>query len=441
MGKMKNTTGYQLKTKKSSFAAVVAQSSLFSAPSMVDGSGKGGDISEKARLRMSPPTKNTGGMDAPPINKMGVTESSHTPKSQAVELVMVDGEVKQVLVRTPSNGQCSIVDWVNITIHEDTWLKTSKTAYVDFIKETSRVLEQIFGFGITVDRGAKLNFYHNSWVIGDQFGFVCYGGQRNTMMITLNGTGCLNAAEGWEHRLYHFLKFQAVRPVITRCDLAHDDFESQNISVDWAEQQWHESGFNCSVVSPNIERKGNWHRPTGAGRTLTIGVRKSGKYTRFYEKGKKEGDKGSKWVRAEVEFKSSDRVIPFEVLINPSDYFLAAYPCFSVFKSAVTPVRIACKKKTAKIAYARALEIMKNQSGKYITFLRQFFNDDELFLSKISHPDKNCIPNRLKGVLASIDTCGNFIHDYNSIPLAPHPLLEFASVPMNFFGQQWEQVI
>ena len=67
MGNMKNTTGYQLKAKKSSVAAVLEQSSLFSAPSMVDGSGEGGDISEKARLRMSPPTKNAGEIDAPPI--------------------------------------------------------------------------------------------------------------------------------------------------------------------------------------------------------------------------------------------------------------------------------------------------------------------------------------------------------------------------------------
>jgi len=66
MGKMKETTGYQLKTKKFLVAPVAAQSSLFSAPSMVDGSGKGGDISEKARLRMSPPTKNTGGDGCPP---------------------------------------------------------------------------------------------------------------------------------------------------------------------------------------------------------------------------------------------------------------------------------------------------------------------------------------------------------------------------------------
>ena len=43
---------------------------------------------------------------------------------------------------------------------------------------------------------------------------------------------------------------------------------------------------------------------------------------------KKEGDILSRWTRAEVEYKSSDRDLPFDVLLYPSKYFVGSYPCF-----------------------------------------------------------------------------------------------------------------
>ncbi|MBL0230432.1 MAG: replication initiation factor domain-containing protein [Moraxellaceae bacterium] len=120
------------------------------------------------------------------------------------------------------------------------------------------------------------------------------------LMIVLNGSGCLHAAEGWERRLYQFLTNTAKRPQLTRIDLAHDDFESKFITPQWAEAQWIEGNMSLSANAPNIEKRGNWHRPNGRGRTLYIGSRESGKFARFYEKGKKEGDIESAWTRAEI---------------------------------------------------------------------------------------------------------------------------------------------
>jgi phage replication initiation protein len=66
--------------------------------------------------------------------------------------------------------------------------------------------------------------------------------------------------------------------------------------------------------------------------------------------------------------------ITFDILLTPSDYFLGAYPCFAFLKTELTtPQRIKVKEKEAKIAYHRSIEIVKNQAGKYITFLRRFF--------------------------------------------------------------------
>ena len=353
--------------------------------------------------------------DKSPINNMGVTtDRDATPDSfqdiaidHYVELVMADsGEVKQVMTRIPTAGQCAIIDWVNFTVLEDTWFKTARETMIDdesIMIEASRYLEKIFGFGITLHRERGMNFYRDSWVLGDDFGFVCFGGQRATMLITLNGHGCINAAQGWEKRLYDFLTKVAIRPVISRVDLAHDDFAGDYLSVDWAESQWWEGGFTMSTGGqpPSIERVGNWHKPSGKGRTLTIGRRTSGKFLRVYEKGKKEGDKQSLWCRAEAEYKSSDRIIPFDVLINPSDYFAATYPCFSQFVQVTTPVRIKVKQKTAVTVIDACIEVTRHQFGKYLRVFRDLYGDKEA-LDLVCSKDKNAWPKRMKPLGADI---------------------------------------
>lgn len=376
-----------------------------------------------------------------PINNMGVTETvqindgfEDIAEAHFVEVVMSDsGEVKQILSRVPTNGQCSIIDWVNITILEDTWFRTARETLIcddQILIEASRHLEKIFGFGVTADRKKGMNFYKNSWVLGDDFGFVCFGGQRQTMLITLNGLGCASAVAGWEKRLYDFLTTVAIRPVISRCDVAHDDFDGERLSVDWAEEQWHKGGYSASTggLPPDIQRVGNWHRPNGKGRTLTVGCRTSGKFTRFYEKGKKEGDKSSPWLRAEVEFKNSDRVIPFEILLNPSDYFVATYPCFAQFVQVSTPKRIAVKQKTAQIVIDACVEVTRHQFGKYLRVFRDLYGDKET-LDLVCNPDKNAWPKRMKPLTSSVETSPEPIHKTMEIPKVPEFIHFIKTVP------------
>lgn len=358
--------------------------------------------------------------DFTPINNMGVT--TPVAKTEAIELVMTDsGEIKQVMVRTPCNGECAVIDWVNFTVLEDTWFRTARETLISdeqILIEASRHLEKIFGFGITTHRDRGMNFYRDSWVLGDDFGFVCFGGQRATMLVTLNGHGCANAIEGWEKRLFDFLTSVAVRPTITRIDLAHDDFNGERISVDWAEKQWHAGGFTASSggIPPSIERIGNWHRPSGKGRTLTIGRRTSGKFVRFYEKGKKEGDKLSLWCRCEVEFKSSDRIIPFDILLNPSNYFAATYPCFAEFTSIDTPQRITVKQKTAQVVIDACIEVTKHQFGKYLRVFRELFGDAET-LDMVCHADKNAWPKRMKPLTDTAQTSPVPIHRESEVKI------------------------
>ena len=368
------------------------------------------------------------GDDAPPINNMGVylpdTESVESAERWTaiteedlgeVQLVLTDsGKVKTVMVRRPSIAQACVVDWVNFTVLEDTFFKTARQTLVadeQIIEEASRQFEKLFGFGITEKRDRGMNFYRDSWVLGDQMGFVCFGGQRSTMLITLTGQGCANAVAGWEKRLYSWLKDVAIRPSISRLDLAHDDLEGAYLTVEWADNQWSTGGFTFKQGGrpPEIQHVGNWRRPSGKGRTLTIGTRASSKFCRFYEKGRKEGDKNSSWCRCEIEFKNSNTVIPLDVLLNPTQYFVGAYPCIALFAHVATPLRMEVKSRAAHINIDAAVEITKRQYGRHVRVFRELYGD-KAALDMICKEGDDYWPKRLKSITSGPNTGPVAVH-------------------------------
>lgn len=405
------------------------------------------------------PTKSVG--VCPPLGNTG--ETYNAPTAETVELVVDGGRIKEVTRRVPAMNECAVIDTLRFTIHQSTFIKTQllhgnaladvvlaaddslirmaetdpdirhcvRQAQVgstiisddDYVREASRVFADIFGFGVTKFTGKGRDFYRDAHVLGENFGYVCIGNagknnQQGTMLVELSGQGCLHAKAGWEKRLFDFLRDTANRPVITRIDLCHDDMTGELHSPDWAEAQWLAGGFTkCVGKDPNIERAGNWHKPTGAGRTLYIGSRKhSSMFVREYEKGKEQGDPDSPWNRLELEIKNADRVIPLDILVRPSDYFVAAYPALEIFSSFLTPERIAVKKQKAEIGVAAAKEIVKHQFGKYLRVLRDLYDGDgNKLLDELVCDDPSAWPERLKVLGASHDTFeGTYLHD---IPL------------------------
>ncbi|WP_426161629.1 replication initiation factor domain-containing protein [Pseudoduganella sp. R-34] len=359
-----------------------------------------------------------GAEQVPPINNMGENLRSAGEAEVSghwvslcdehlgeVKLVLSDsGETKTVMVRRPSESQAAIIDWINFTVLEDTFFRTARQILISddqIIEEASRQLEAVFGFGITNKRERGMNFYRESWELGDKMGFVCFGGQRQTMLITLTGQGCTHATPGWEHRLYRWLTEVAVRPSISRIDLAHDDLQGDYLSVDWADDQWAANGFSFQAGGrpPEIQHLGNWRRPSGKGRTLTIGTRASSKFCRFYEKGRKEGDKQSKWCRVEVEFKNTSMVIVPDVLLNPSKYFVGAYPCFKKFEDKIAPERLKLKQKVAQINWDATKEIVKRQFGRHLRVGRELEGDKD-FLDEVCCEGDDYWPKRLLPVTA-----------------------------------------
>lgn len=345
-------------------------------------------------------------------------------------LIKTSKGVQLVPIRMPVGSEQVIIDAVNFVTHVETYgdfegvlndTEMSDAEKLELVKEfmfdIGAVLSDIFGsdFSDITYNGKGIHFYKYGFTIGSQdakLGTIGIGGQKNTVLVMVTGVGCQYANAYWEHNLYNFLKCDAVNPKLTRIDLAHDDFEGSYSSPEIADTADSQGMFALTNKMPSVQHLGDWKRPTGAGRTLQIGKRENGKLYRGYEKGKKFGDPDSEWFRSEIEFGSAGRILPFEMLTSPTQYFAGAYPyCLELIEHANgrifdTISRIPCTQKEAEISLSKSLEIWKRQAGRYIAAYRELFvkkdsngnlvSDDSKILDLIQTDKKDFYPKRLR---------------------------------------------
>lgn len=323
---------------------------------------------------------------------------------------MEDGEVLEIPARRGWGGDASFLDWCNFVCDEavfnDDLIAVSDE---DVIKLISLRCQKVFGYGITQKRGFGANFYDQSFVLGEGFGLVCFGGNNCTVLVSISGAGCAAAKEGWEKRLYDFLDGCCGR--LTRVDLAHDLYQGE-YTVDQADSDFDLDLFNCGGRNPDIEHRGNWKRINGKGRTVYIGHRENGKYARIYEKGKQLGDKNSPWVRVELEYKSKRRIIPLDVLLRPGEYLAAAYPAFVWI--ATRQERILTTQKETQMTYQRMLDWLYRQCGAALYVGQLMEGGADALLQKIMQPGK--CPPRLK--IPGYQFTGESFHEIESVQ--PH---------------------
>lgn len=322
------------------------------------------------------------------------------------QLISTPQGVVPVLRAVPIENQVVGLDWVTFSFCQSTLgdkyvgLKPEQVeeAVGDAIETwLDQLLFEIFGFGIAKKREKGMHFNKYGYDLQDNLGIILYGHNNKRITVQINGTGCALARKGWNEVLYKWLSTEARNPKINRVDLALDDFESEWVSVDKANDWDTQDLFWCGGRPSEVNHLGDWKRINGKGRTLTIGKRESSKFLRFYERGKKEGDALSLWTRAELELKSTDRYLPLDVLISPSTYFKGAYPALEMLCNQLNdftmPEKCQLIEKQANINVDKALDILKVQFGKYIRQFRKFINDDVL-LNLISS-DKDVVPKRL----------------------------------------------
>ncbi len=357
--------------------------------------GSASDAKTPPCARMVPPLSNRGGAEMEAV----VSVEQEAFEKYTHFLTDSKGRLLEIPLRR-GKANSAFIDQISFSVHEDTFSLLAGYPLVsddEYVVRASMVLNDIFGFGIT----EKANhtggrFYSSCWLMGTdnaQYGRVHFGGQNNTMLVEITATGCNAASDGWESRLYQFIT-KAVRPKITRIDIAKDFFNGE-YTPEQAKADRLAGKFTNHHVMPDGESVGtDWESNNGKGKTYYVGSRESSKYVRVYEKGKQLGDKESNWVRFEIEFKAKDIVIPFEVLTAPGEYFGGAYPICSQFQE--KSQRIETVKKVLDLTFERCIEVAKNQVGRAINAAISMFpnkNDSEILA--MFKPAHDLLPKRL----------------------------------------------
>ncbi len=265
-------------------------------------------------------------------------------------------------------AQQTIVDWLTFT-----FLPVGSVG--DALEQLRRYFHLWFGLPVTLKaNGYGWRRYESSvdvmaYVNGEtvRLGIIGAGGEHvgGTMCLDLSGVGCA-AVVDWD-AIYATVQDLDAR--ITRCDLARDFCEGE-VTVDQVESLYFAGDFNAGGRIPVYRKIESGVAGAGAcgGKTLEIGRRKNGKMLRAYEKGRQLGKQDSEWLRIEIEFRSKDRVVEHDILINRDSYFVGAYKALESFLEA-DPKRLATDQKTAldvqgDIVREKALDHVMHQYGK-----------------------------------------------------------------------------
>lgn len=222
--------------------------------------------------------------------------------------------------------------------------------------------------------------------VGD-YGLVAAGGQHSSLYVQLSGHAFACADDDFPRRLHDFLK--ASRSAnITRIDIAYDDFAGETFPVRSIPAKWQAGQFTASRSPrpPRFEQRGDWSSNDHDQRGLTvyIGSRDSGKWLRFYEKGRQLGAKSSEWVRAELELRGDVFFLIPEMLIHPTSYFVASYAPLAVVEYAGSINKLERIAREGMETVEKVLETIRHQYGGHLDVLRkEFFGNDKELLDRV----------------------------------------------------------
>jgi phage replication initiation protein len=248
-------------------------------------------------------------------------------------------------------------------------------------------VKNVFGWilGIKEDESSRCKIFENGlngykFAVGMPLraGVVHVGHASGTVLVTVTGQGAMMASPGWEYRLYRFLT--DVKGWLTRIDMAFDDYEGIYFPVRVMREKAKEGAFQRGGRPPKIELRGSWEQddPMNSGLTLYVGSRMSGKFTRIYEKGKQLGSEDSPWVRAEVELHNSCYQLTLNMLLSPTGWFVAFYPCFEVIQTVGNREELEYRKRISVHTLEHSIKWIRHQAGGHLAAIRQFYSDAEL---------------------------------------------------------------
>ena len=282
--------------------------------------------------------------------------------------------------RVEGNPRAALTDWVNVTY----WVSGTDPAgqFFDAFSDATHG-----AFGVMRERpGRGLHGYTHSFEFEHGKTLFAFGEQRGTAFVSIGSDGCALVPD-WP--VFVELFRERLQARLTRWDGAMDDFEGVH-SVDEAVALYQAGAFNAGGRKPSHSADGDWIDPKGNGRTFYVGRRKNGKLLRVYEKGKQRGEPDSPWGRWEVELHNVDRVIPWEVLLEPGRYLAGAYPALAWVQEDAS--RIETLRHTDGITYDGLIRHGRRTYGRLInTMLEREGNADEV-VARLRRPG---VPKRL----------------------------------------------
>lgn len=328
-----------------------------------------------------PPIVNKGGKNNKP------TYTYTDPETGEIKLVCPTGQpsgaCKLIPISTDSlHPYAAITDYLNCTFKFD----PEEESFADLFQELFDLLGD--KFAPAVDRLRGLHRYKRSFQLGETSALLCIGGQAGTILVSLPGEAC-SLIENWAAVVDYFENKRNAR--ITRWDGAVDDYSGLH-SVDWAEQQYLDGVFNVGGNKPSCNNAGNWTEPDGKGRTFYVGKRKNGKLIRIYEKGQQLGALWHPWVRWEVELHNKDRVVPWEVLLDPARFFIGSYPqVLNWVQEEMTRIRTI--KKQTQIGYDHLISYAAIAYGSLFNVMLEVEGSADAVMKKLH---RQGIPRRLR---------------------------------------------
>jgi phage replication initiation protein len=344
------------------------------------------------------------GPEAPRGVIRGESFTNNSDSGETFEIFALGSQGKAKIVLTPkakADGEpwAALTDYLNTTFP----FTPSQENMVQLVQHFRLLLGE--SFGSLQQRRGGLHGYQTSFDIGKTGGLLAYGGQRGTALVSLPGSACA-LIQDW-HAVYH-LFHDILKARITRWDGAVDVFDGVP-SVDDAVKFYQTGGFNAGGNKPSSSLQGDWLLADGSGRTFYIGKRKNGKVLRIYEKGKQLGDESSPWVRWELELHNRDRIIPWDVILEPGKYLAASYACMGWVSE--IQERIKTTQRTASISYQHLAHYARQAYGPLINVMLEVEGSPEKVIELLQRP----------GIPARLQLGEHSPAEFISEPLSPQP--------------------
>lgn len=218
-------------------------------------------------------------------------------------------------------------------------------------------------------------------------------GQRDTINVNVHGTACTFAAPGWEKRLHAIGHGKGAR--LTTAHLAVDFFDGLPFGIEGAYQDYLAGVWDHLGKRPKVGDV-NWLQ--GHSRSLYFGSKEAGKQTNIYEKGDQlygsdeAQARGIKWTRVELRYGNKLRVLDWDMLLRPADFFAGASDAHEQYlriavdqagrAEAVEPESVPCHRADAPMAIeaevARVVRWSRSTAGAAFATLFRHMKDEHL---------------------------------------------------------------